>query len=135
MKNIDTELSRQRAVYVAKLTPFAQGVIGEDGYLQEALRELDPTQRTVMIRIFAEYAGIRKFGFVAKELMFPRDHIFGSLEEDLKKRVTPVITGYSRRLRKVGVQDPAEYLKTSFLDSVGDQILIAAERDFSFDRP
>lgn len=124
------ELLRRRTIYVEKLTPFAQGVIEEDGYLQNVLNELNPAQREVMVGIFAAYAGIQEFGRVTKELPYLR---YG--KRDFIREVDPIMNGYGKKLRAVGVKDPKEYLITGTLASVGEEIRTASRNDFSFDKP
>ncbi|HBQ50885.1 hypothetical protein A3B42_01080 [Candidatus Daviesbacteria bacterium RIFCSPLOWO2_01_FULL_38_10] len=130
MRRLETETDRtiwqHREAYFQRLLPFARAVITEDGYYQDALRDLSSEQRDVVTAVFADYATVKQFGRLTSERSYTINHGSGQTMDPLRNR-------YSRRLHEVGIKDSAEWL--AMLPKVGDVINSAAFGDPFFDRP
>lgn len=120
---IDRDLLNERQEYIERISPFVHEIIGSDGYFQEALRDLNPNQKRVVVQIFANQFAVEKYGRTSDE----EPHTVTTKKGRISKTVDPLIEKYRKELRAVDVQNPDDYF--SMFKSTKELIETAAYQD------
>ena len=122
----DKDILEKRGQFFKKILPLVREIISEDGYMQDTLRGLIPSQKEAIIGMFADYTAVVEFGITSAETYYVITYKSGS-----KQVIDPVHNRYSRQLHKVGIKDASEYL--AMQQTIRESIMIATHMDPLFD--
>lgn len=102
MKQFDANVIARapRGEFISRVRPWAESVI-DDGYLQEALKDLSVPQRSAVANNVAEILAIEKFGRAPNESPYYKED--GTF-------VDPVVRREKRRLWLRGLKDVDQYV-------------------------
>lgn len=121
----DRRILEQRKAFVAHLEPHVDGIMQDDKYTYGAINALPPKIGAEVLMAIADFAAVQRFGRTSRE--FTR--MVNDRRTGLSREKDPLLEGYERRFKKVGIDDAADFVQITIKAS--DTVLTAYHRDFT----